>query len=87
MVELAIQIQQETPPLPGEHTYNCTRMKQGKSSMPEILVTFKNSLSQLRSSPMKLSALRGGEKEDLKKVCTIAMGYTSNGDDYQSSHI
>ena len=26
-------------------------------------------------------------KEDLKKVCTVAMGYTSNGDDYQSSYI
>ena len=55
--------------------------------MPEILATFKNSLSQLRSSPMKLSALRGGGKEDLKKVCTIAMGYISNGYDYQSSYI
>ena len=44
--------------------------------MPEILVTFKNLLSQFRSSPMKLSALWGGGgggvgQEDLKKVCTV----------------
>ena len=29
----------------------------------------------------------GWGQEDLKKVCTVVMGYTSNGDDYQSSYI
>ena len=56
--------------------------------MPEILVTFKNLLSQFRSSPMKLLVLwDGGGQEDLKKVCTVVMRYTSNGNDYQSSYI
>ena len=55
--------------------------------MPEILVTFKNLLSQFRSSPMKLSVLWGGGQEDLKKVCTVVMRYTSTGDDYQPSYI
>ena len=32
-----------------------THMKKGNSSMPDILVTFKNLLSELRKSPMKLS--------------------------------
>ena len=54
--------------------------------MPEILVTFKNSLSQLRSSPMKLLALRGGGKEDLKKVCTVAMGYVTLATEMIISH-
>ena len=59
--------------------------------MPEILVAFKNLLSKFRNSPMKLSALGwgggGGGEENLKKVCTVVMRYTSNGDDYQSLYI
>ena len=55
--------------------------------MSDILVTFKNLLSQFRSSPMKLSVLWGGGQEDLKNVCTVVMRYISNGDDYQSSKI
>ena len=47
---------------------------------------FALSALQFSHETMKLSALRDGGRRILKKVCTVVMGYTSTGDDYQSSY-
>ena len=52
--------------------------------MPEILVTFKNLLSASKFSRETFDFKRWGAGGSLK-VYTVVMGYTSNGDDYQSS--